>query len=1178
MNRYYIKMIGLLLFFLNIQISAQSNNALCNEYSKWLKSTYSQLTTAVGSNILSANFSNPGNLIDDNLNNAASWTAVIGGSAWIEVKDNGATGTNVYSAGSYVSFIINELDILSLGGSVTVETFLGNVSQESITNSSLLSTFLDGGKKRLGFVTTQPFDRVRLTVNSGLTLVFTINVYYVEILKPCAVAALECNESTALIQASQANNAAGHGVVIENSRSGLSGLGVGIYSNAERVVDADPNNFMTMSVNVGANASASISVRDLDEIFPAGYFAGFEISNTTLIGLELFNNSMVRTYLNGVLQETSTSSTLLLELPVLGGFSRQLVGFQTTKPFNEIRFTITQTGVNVGSTQVYHAVAKKYCEGPELECNTNTAIYKPDFPVDINYGRTGISGAVCALCSIDDPNRVIDGDPDTFSSIFLPASVANTAAIAVKNGYEAYPINTYAAFEVSNPSLLNVELLGGITVELYRNNALVQSGTGASQLISANTSIIGSSNKGLIGIVSNVEFDEARFVIQNFANVEIGTTNVYQFVIKQACEGILDCDTSTSITNPDYSVVIENSRTGIGSGVACVGCVVSAPWKAIDDDLDDPATINLVAGLVGTNGSISVRDLSLVYPKGAMAGFVVRDPNPIFEIGLLNSITISTYLDGVLQESKVGAGNLIDLNAILPWLGSGSDKRAVGFQTTKRFNEIRITYTSLVSVLTFLDVFHPFIDINYADDEDFDCLDELHAKADINQIPQGGTAIGNILNNDQGGAVTVQSATYTDASGNAVNLPLGTATGIYAEDPANPGTFIQAGMMTLQSNGSYTFVSNPIFIGSVPINYTAVDVKSNTDGANLNIEVIRRVNPTQNNGPIAQNDTGVTKKGVSMNGNLLANDSDPDGDALTVTGINQGSGTIAIGTITQVSGADTQGNPVANAGTVTILADGSFVFVPSLNFTGEIDPITYTISDGNGGAATAVLYITVLEDKGNTTFANDDANTASKGETMSGNTLNNDFDPEGDVQTVTAVRIDGIEYAVPTTGELVVNITGKGILNIDQYGNYTFVPEDDFIGTIVLEQSVCDDALSNAACDKSTLYLTSLATSVCYKPGVLDANGGLVTHVGISSLRTTESTEWPSAREGAWIALEAKTKGFVPNRLTTAEIIAIPAADLIKGMMVYNSTEDCLQINVDGAPTGWKCFNVQTCD
>ena len=101
---------------------------------------------------------------------------------------------------------------------------------------------------------------------------------------------------------------------------------------------------------------------------------------------------------------------------------------------------------------------------------------------------------------------------------------------------------------------------------------------------------------------------------------------------------------------------------------------------------------------------------------------------------------------------------------------------------------------------------------------------------------------------------------------------------------------------------------------------------------------------------------------------------------------------------------------------------------------------------------------------------------------------------------------------------------------------------------------------------------------LCYKPAqttgtALDTNHG-ITALGRAG---ADNSNWPMVRKGAWTVLEAKTKGFVVNRLTDAQITDIPSADLREGMMVYNITQDCLQINIDGTATGWKCFNTQTC-
>lgn len=108
----------------------------------------------------------------------------------------------------------------------------------------------------------------------------------------------------------------------------------------------------------------------------------------------------------------------------------------------------------------------------------------------------------------------------------------------------------------------------------------------------------------------------------------------------------------------------------------------------------------------------------------------------------------------------------------------------------------------------------------------------------------------------------------------------------------------------------------------------------------------------------------------------------------------------------------------------------------------------------------------------------------------------------------------------------------------------------------------------------------SVSACYCYKPAVtsgtvLDTPSG-ITALGRSG-NTTSGANWPMVRKGAWMALESKTKGFVINRLTTAQISNIPASELIEGMMVYNTSLDCLQVNTTGTPAGWACLNAQTC-
>ncbi|MDR6466147.1 hypothetical protein [Chryseobacterium sediminis] len=119
--------------------------------------------------------------------------------------------------------------------------------------------------------------------------------------------------------------------------------------------------------------------------------------------------------------------------------------------------------------------------------------------------------------------------------------------------------------------------------------------------------------------------------------------------------------------------------------------------------------------------------------------------------------------------------------------------------------------------------------------------------------------------------------------------------------------------------------------------------------------------------------------------------------------------------------------------------------------------------------------------------------------------------------------------------------------------------------------------VTNSCYSPASSVAVTISPCLCYKPAVTSGTA-LGATFGITSLnRATANGSWPAVRKGAWVVMESKTKGFVPNRLTSAQVAAIPPAELIEGMMVYNKDLDCLQINTDGTAAGWKCLITQTC-
>jgi len=89
--------------------------------------------------------------------------------------------------------------------------------------------------------------------------------------------------------------------------------------------------------------------------------------------------------------------------------------------------------------------------------------------------------------------------------------------------------------------------------------------------------------------------------------------------------------------------------------------------------------------------------------------------------------------------------------------------------------------------------------------------------------------------------------------------------------------------------------------------------------------------------PVAHDDVALLSAGTSVTINVLANDSDANGDALTVTAVTQ---------------------PASGRGTVTINANGTLTYMQTVLASGA-ETFTYTISDAHGGTATAAVTVSV---------------------------------------------------------------------------------------------------------------------------------------------------------------------------------------------------------------------------
>jgi hypothetical protein len=189
-------------------------------------------------------------------------------------------------------------------------------------------------------------------------------------------------------------------------------------------------------------------------------------------------------------------------------------------------------------------------------------------------------------------------------------------------------------------------------------------------------------------------------------------------------------------------------------------------------------------------------------------------------------------------------------------------------------------------------------------------------------VDTGPTAVDDVAETDEEVAVIVDlRGNDTDPDNATSELVISGVT-----VPVEQGTVVDNG------DGTATFTPADDFNGDATISYTVSD----PDGQSDEGEAVVTVNPV-NDDPDAVDDTDSTAYNTPVTVDLLANDSDVDGDDLTVT-----MATVPPG-----------------EGTLFDNGDGTVLFTPVDGFIGEAT-ISYTISDGEGGEDSADHVVTVL--------------------------------------------------------------------------------------------------------------------------------------------------------------------------------------------------------------------------
>ncbi len=246
-----------------------------------------------------------------------------------------------------------------------------------------------------------------------------------------------------------------------------------------------------------------------------------------------------------------------------------------------------------------------------------------------------------------------------------------------------------------------------------------------------------------------------------------------------------------------------------------------------------------------------------------------------------------------------------------------------------------------------------------------------------------------------------------------------------------PVSDVSNGTLTLNSDGTYSYLPNANFFGTDSFTYEICDSGSPVlcTQATVTITV-----DAMNDAPVAQIDIYQIQEDAAISNNVLTNDSDVENHTLNVT--------------------TTPVTPPTN-GTLILNADGTFTYTPNADFSG-FDSFTYEVCDNGtpSECSTATVNINIIGEN-DAPIAVNDTDTTTEDTPFTGNATANDSDIEGDNLTVNITPI-----TPPQNGTLVLLASGF----------YSYTPNPDFYGTDTFEYEICDDG-NPVLCDIASVTI-----------------------------------------------------------------------------------------------------------
>ncbi len=324
---------------------------------------------------------------------------------------------------------------------------------------------------------------------------------------------------------------------------------------------------------------------------------------------------------------------------------------------------------------------------------------------------------------------------------------------------------------------------------------------------------------------------------------------------------------------------------------------------------------------------------------------------------------------------------------------------------------------------------------------------------------------------------------------------------------------IDKGNGTLVDNGDGTWTFTPQIDDDTEVSFT-FDIIDDEDlvvsgSANLDILPI-------NDAPNAENDVITTEEDTAVTIDVLANDSDVEGDALSI-----------------------QSASVPKEQGMVEVVDGKLVFTPAENFNGEAT-ISYIVTDGDlTDEAKVSVTVTPVNDS---PVAVDDTTSIQEDTAVTIDVLTNDTDVDGDKLSIESA-------SVPKEQGTVEVVDGKLV----------FTPAENFNGDAEITYTVTDGELTDEA--KVTVTVNPVNDVPTIKVEAVESitEDAVSTDTVVATL-TVRDTDTPE--DQLTVSLENNSNGYFvlvgdEVKLTQAGVDAVNNDELnLKGLTISASVSD----------------------